>query len=27
MNKPTSSNISPIIHSYKLSAKVEQVWQ
>jgi hypothetical protein len=25
MNKPTSSNISPIIHSYKLSAKVEQV--
>jgi hypothetical protein len=25
LNKPTSSNISPIIHSYKLSAKVEQV--
>jgi hypothetical protein len=24
-NKPTSSNISPILHSYKLSAKVEQV--
>lgn len=25
LNKPTNSNISPIIHSYKLSAKVEQV--
>ena len=26
LNKPTNSNISPIVHSYKLSAKVEQVW-